>query len=131
MRMTWPCRPAAVNGRELSQPVAPSREGILPSTGNWAAAGCVVARKSWLALLRNVVHSLASWSIGRSFKAGSRAGRSVRREPFDADELALDAEQAAGWRAPIARSVLRRRGGHRCCRARRRGRASPVVVVEG
>jgi hypothetical protein len=77
----------------LSHPVALSREGILPSTGNWTAAGCVVARKSWLALLRNVVHSLASWSIGRSFKAGSRAGRSVRREPFDADELALDAEQ--------------------------------------
>src|SRR3954463_5199966 len=93
MRMTWPCRPAAVNGRELSHPVALSREGILPSTGNWAAAGCVVARKSWLALLRNVVHSLASWSIGRSFTAGSRAGRSVRRDPFDADELALDAEQ--------------------------------------
>jgi hypothetical protein len=55
----------------LSHPVALSREGILPSTGNWTAAGCVVARKSWLALLRNVVHSLVSWSIGRSFKAGA------------------------------------------------------------
>jgi hypothetical protein len=32
-------------------------------------------------------------SIGRSFKGRSRAGRSVRLEPFDADDLALDAEQ--------------------------------------
>jgi hypothetical protein len=65
---------------------------MLPSTGNWTAAGWVVVRKSWLALVRNLVHSLASWAIGRSFKAGSRAADQYA-EPFDADELALGAEQ--------------------------------------
>src|SRR5262245_17361527 len=60
---TLPRRPAGVNGGELSHPVAPAREGNEPSTGNWTAAGCIVARKSWLAFMRNVFHSFASWSI--------------------------------------------------------------------
>src|SRR5262245_44222616 len=37
-RTTWPRRPLGVNGGELSQPVAPAREGKFPSTGNCAAA---------------------------------------------------------------------------------------------
>jgi hypothetical protein len=84
-----------------------------------------------LALLRNVVHSLASWSIGRSFKAGSRAGRSVRREPFDADELALDAERPLD--GALRLHVVSFADGAVIDAAVRvaRGRASPVVVVEG
>src|SRR5215218_5824566 len=68
-----PRRPAAVSGGEFSHPVAPAREGILPSTGNWTTAGWVVARRSWLALLKSVVHSFVSWSICSSSVAASVA----------------------------------------------------------
>jgi hypothetical protein len=46
LRTTFPRSPATVSGGELSHPVALSREGNEPSTGNWTAAGCVVTRKS-------------------------------------------------------------------------------------
>jgi hypothetical protein len=73
--------------RQVQHPVAPSSEGILPSTGNWTAAGWVVVRTSWLALV-NLAHSLASWSIGRSFKAGRRARRSARRASLGGGRVA-------------------------------------------
>src|SRR2546422_5764034 len=39
MRTTFPRRPSAVNGCELSHSVAPPRDGISPSTGNWTVPG--------------------------------------------------------------------------------------------
>jgi hypothetical protein len=59
-RTTLPRRPAVVSGGELSHSVAPASDGIDPSTGNWTAAGCVVARRSWLALVRNAFNSFPS-----------------------------------------------------------------------
>ena len=46
---TLPRRPAALNGGAFSHPVAPASEGMLPSTGNWTAAGWVVVQRAgWL-----------------------------------------------------------------------------------
>src|SRR5829696_10265960 len=53
MRTTFPRRPAAVNGCELSHPVAPPREGNSPSMGN---LGCIAASKSWFAFMMNAFH---------------------------------------------------------------------------
>src|SRR5215212_2180880 len=93
IKTTLPCRPAAVNGGELSQSIAPAREGNKPSTGNRTAAGCVVARRSWLALLKSVFQSFASWAIclstrKRDLDDGS-AQRPERRPELLAEDLRL------------------------------------------
>src|SRR5262245_24121114 len=75
MRTTFPPSSAAVKGGELSHPVAPPREGNSPSRGNSAAAGWIVARKSWFAFLIKAFHSFVSWAIGLSFLDVSAMGR--------------------------------------------------------
>src|SRR4051812_29277458 len=87
IKTTWPRRPAAVNGGELSHWVAPAREGNEPSTGNRTVAGCVVARRSWLALVKSVLHSFTSSAICLLTKGQTRACDGSAQRPEGRTDL--------------------------------------------
>src|SRR5918994_3668593 len=76
MRTTFPRRPAAVNGCELSHSVALPREGNSPSMGN---LGCIAASKSSLAFMMNTFHLVGRVDNVRNLQLlDDRAGPSVR-----------------------------------------------------
>src|SRR5260370_37975198 len=70
MSTTFPRGRAAERGGELSQAVAPLREGNSPSTGNGTAAGCLVASKSWCIFIMHAFPLFGCLSDARLHHAG-------------------------------------------------------------
>src|SRR5881275_224318 len=93
MSTTFPRRPAAESGGELSHPVAPPREGNSPSMGNGTAAGCLVASKSWFAFMMYAFPLFGCLSDARLHHAGRRH-RSVSVAPRGSGNDQLTAEAA-------------------------------------
>src|SRR6266516_5024528 len=80
MSTTFPRRPAAARGGELSHAVAPLKEGNSPSMGNGTAAGCLAASKSLFAFMMNTFHMLGCVGDVPMHHSGRRH-RSAKVEP--------------------------------------------------
>src|SRR6266700_4567195 len=79
MRTTFPRRPTAESGCELSHAVALPSEGNSPSRGNGTAAGCLTASKSWFIFMMSAFPMLGCAGDGRSHHGSAPASLGVSR----------------------------------------------------
>src|SRR6478735_10913613 len=85
MRTTLPCRAAAARGGELSHPVPPARDGIVPSTGMaprtssgaaTALAAAIARTSAWLGFMARTLRIVdGSSRVDVDHRLGKRGGR--------------------------------------------------------